>query len=131
MKKYAWKKKSDSDSGTFCRYTVRVGALKKKQVVVRRGAEAGSSVYGVELSSRKIKTNRGEFELKLFQGQISPPPMIPGRQPSNVDPDFYTPQSEVLFVDGVEVCFPTTFGGHDGFTEEEIMQAIQTMPENV
>lgn len=127
-----WKKKAENDAKTFCRYEVTFDGGKKLEVVVRRGAETGSHVYGFEQSSRMVKVGeRGEFELKLFEGMIRPPPMRPGQTATGMSADFYRPHYEVLFIDGVEVLFTTTFGGHVGFAEEEIMAAIETIPQKL
>ena len=92
-----------------------------RKIIVRRGEELGFR-YGLELSRRQVELPGGRAWLVRFRRLLSPPAANPRLPPLSPDAlRAYSPESEVLYIDGAEIAIPREPGG---FTDDEVTMIL-------
>ncbi len=108
------------DNGSFARF---VPFGDGREVIVRRGREIGSCVYGLEQSRRTVALGGLEVPVVRYQDILSPPVLPPGAAPI-VDEGQYRPISDVIHLPDAEILVRRSPKGFSDTEMERILAAI-------
>lgn len=95
-----------------------------RQIIVRRSADADPR-RGFELSRRQVEVGARRVWLTRFRQLLSPPALSPGIKPLSPEAlRAYSPESEVLYLPGVEVFIPREPAG---FSDDEVALILRAL----